>query len=562
MLGRPSLSSSLSRQAEILEVIARHGWEYARGKLAFERGVTRPSLPLPEVLRKILLELGPTFVKLGQVLSTRPDLLSPDYIAALESLQSNVPALPWSEVLPILKGELQRPIADVFAEIEETAIAAGSLGQVHRGRLLDGSRVALKVQRPGIRGVVERDLNVLRVLAEFFSNEGLGEAYDLPALFEEFRATILDELDFRREARHTEQLRQNLQTGRLWQDGQAIVPRVFGDFTRERLLVLEWIEGKKLTEIDLPAPRRGAIAALVAQLMLKQIFLDGFFHADPHPGNFLYVGDGNGSGDRIALIDCGMVARLDPRTQSILTDLLIGVVNEQPRQVAQAVKNLGFSRLPANVQTLEAAFDRLLRRYYVRPLEDISLTELLNEALRIPRDNHIQMPGTIGPFVKAIANAEGIARQLDPQFAFTTVARPVVEKAVQQQFASPNALQNAAYASAYLSRTLYQLPQRVDALLDRVEQSEGLTLRWAQQENFSGTTARSLRFVGVSLIAVGTMVSGAILLAAKSTAASDLGRGISIAWSNALLFGGAAIGLLLLLEYLLVYIAGRGKNAE
>lgn len=543
------LPSSRSRQAEIIEVVARNGWGYFRSQLSFDTKPEKPSLPLPDVLRQILIDLGPTFVKLGQILSTRPDLLSPDYIQALETLQSEVPALAWHEVVPVLEAELKRPITQVFAEIEPRAIAAGSLAQVHRAKLFSGQVVAIKIQRPGIRQVIERDLEVLRFLADLFK-DALGEAYDLPGLVEEFRISLSGELDFRREARNTEQLGGSLAKSSLWARGQVIAPKVYNDLTSERVLTLEWIEGIKLTEVDLPEPRKKALAALATQVVMQQMFLDGIFHADPHPGNFLYVT--NGQEDQIALLDFGMVAILDPRTQRILTDLLTGIVYEQPREVAQAIRELGFAQLEIDIRAIESSFDRLLRRFYTRPLEEINMAELLNEALRIPRENKIQMPGTIGLFAKAVTNVEGIARRLDPLFPFVDVARPVIERAIQHRLFGPDILKETARSSLYLSRFLIQFPQRLEILVDRLERSElGLNIRWRDRSEFQQSWSKATRRLSLAVIAGGTMLSGSQLLAAGSNMSYTWPPGSTLFWSQGLLMTGLALGIWLIGEFIL-----------
>ncbi len=503
----PSVSQ---RQAEIIEVVLRNGWNYFRSRIVKDAQPQEPSLPLPEVLRQILIELGPTFVKLGQLLSTRPDLLGPEYIAVLETLQNNVPALPWSEVEPVLEAAFGPSFKDAFVRIEPVAIAAGSLAQVHRATLKNGETVAIKLQRPGIREIVERDLQVLESLASWFSRDRLGQAYDLPGLVEEFRYSLLGELDFRREARNTQKLRQNLENSRLWQRGQVVVPKVYWQWTTDKVLTLEWIEGIKLNKFTSTEQRKKQLAALAVKVVMQQIYLDRFFHADPHPGNFLYIGDEKQ--DRLALLDCGMVALIDPRTQSILTDLLVGIVYERPKIVAQAIRELGFTRLEVDLRAIESSFDRLLRRFYTRPLEEINLAQLLNEALRIPRENNIQMPGTIGLFVKTIANVEGIARQLDPLFPFVEVARPIVEQAIRQRLLGSELLQDATQSSLYLSRLTTQFPQRLEILLDRLERSElGINLGWRIEREFLQAQQQGMNRLSLAILAMGALVAGAIL---------------------------------------------------
>jgi ubiquinone biosynthesis protein len=515
------------------------------------------------VLKQILIDLGPTFVKLGQLLSTRPDLLGPDYIKALETLQTDVPALPWTEIEPILAAELALPWTQIFDELATEPVAAGSLGQVHRGQLQDGTVVAVKIQRPGIRTVIERDLAVLLSLAEFFKGDGIGQAYDLLGLLEEFRTSILGELDFCREAKNTEKLAANLAKSSFWQPGQVVVPRVYPEFTTERLLVLEWIAGSKLFETDMTVAQKQATATLIVQTVMQQMFLDRIFHADPHPGNFLYLGPHpalqtlNGTASpgespmvRIALLDCGMVAILDPRTQRIVTDLLVGIVYEQPRQVAQSVRELGFTRLDVDIRALESSFDRLLRRFYTRPLEEINMAELLNEALRIPRENKIQMPGSIGLFVKALANVEGIARQLDPNFPFIEVARPIVAQALQQRLLGPQAAPEIARSALYLSQVALDFPQRLDVLLDRLERSElGLNWRWRNQPEFEAASAQVMRRLTLALLGSGSLLSGAVLAIAVG---GPIGvSGLSPLWSEGLLGLGLAISLWLVAEFVL-----------
>ena len=538
-----SKSSAVNqRQREIIEIVLRHGWNYFRSRLVKDAQPEKPALPLPEVLKQILIALGPTFIKLGQLLSTRPDLLAPEYIKVLETLQDRVPALSWSEVEPILTTTFARPWQELFAEIDSKAIAAGSLAQVHQGKLADGQVVAIKIQRPGIRQIIERDLEVLTALAKRFSGDKIGQAYDLIGLAEEFKISLLGELDFCREARNTEQLRQNIAKSSLWRSGQVIVPKVYKELTTEVVLTLEWIEGVRLNHIDLPEAKKKKVAALATQVIMQQIYLDRIFHADPHPGNFLYIGDDKQ--ERLALLDCGMVAILDPRTQTILTDLLIAIVREQPRRVAQAIRELGYSKLDVDIRAIESSFDRLLRRFYTRPIEEINLAELLNEALRIPRENNIQMPGTIGLFVKAVANVEGIARSLDPLFPFIEVARPIIEEAIRQKIIGQQLLQETTQSTLYLSRLLTQFPQRLEILVDRLERSElGVNIGWRSEREWLQSWRRGIDRLALAIVAVGSAIAGVLLLNFAEGDSPILPVTVILFWSQGLLIAGTILGI-------------------
>ena len=544
------------REAEILKVVSRHGWSYVQTRLSpgsitsaqEAAAAENPSLPLPQVLAQVLTELGPTYVKLGQLLSTRPDLLSSDYIEALESLQSNVPPVPWEEIKPQLEADLGTDISEVFTEFEEKVIAAGSLGQIYRAQLPDGQTVAVKVQRPGIRNLIESDLQVLQDLVERFKNRQSGEIFDLQGLLDEFSTSILSELDFRREARNTIEMGENLDQSHFWSKGEICVPKVYSEWSSERVLVLEWVEGTPILKAELPSNQRVQVARWVAQMLLNQFFIDGFFHADPHPGNFFY--HSNEKDYYLILLDCGMVSRLDPRTRNILLDLFIGIIDANPRQMAQALYDVGYTREAVNIAAMENEVDRVLRSNYTRALSELKLAELIQEILDIPRRNHIQLPGTIGLFIKALTNAEGVARSLDPDFSFIEVGRPVMKRASRQRYFSPARLQETTYKSVLALDSLSGLPQRLDSLFDRLEVSElSLSWTWREQNEFQQTLNQGVRRLSLALLSVGAIGSGALLVASKSQAASTI-SGYTLFWGNGLLIGGLAIALWLVFEFI------------
>ncbi|MEY2977561.1 MAG: hypothetical protein RLZZ435_1700, partial [Cyanobacteriota bacterium] len=240
-----SLARTSGRQREILEVVFRNGWDYMRRLLSGSRAGT-PELPPPQVLRNILVELGPVFVKLGQLLSTRPDLLQASYIQTLTDLQANVPPVAWSEVEGILKAELEQPLEDIFQEIHHKPIAAGSIAQTHYGVLLDGTPVALKVQRPGLKTIVEQDMDLIQGVAELVSLTDWGQDYDIQGLVREFAQALQAELDFTEEAHFTDTLRHNLAQSRWFNAEKLTVPQINWELTRSKVLVMEWMKGSPL----------------------------------------------------------------------------------------------------------------------------------------------------------------------------------------------------------------------------------------------------------------------------------------------------------------------------
>lgn len=300
-----ALTQTSSRQREILEVFFRNGWDYMRGLLTGSK-TDEPNLPPPAVFRKVLVELGPVYVKLGQLLSTRPDLLPGEYVEALTDLQANVPPVAWTEVEVLLRQQFRQPLEEIFSNINPQAVAAGSIAQTHRATLKNGQEVALKVQRPGIELVVAQDIALIRSLAELVSRTAFGQDYDIVGIAEEFVTALQAELDFTQEANFTDQLRRNLSTSRWFDPTQLMVPKIEWDLTTEKLLVLEWLDGVPLLLANLPAMRDGKdadtqrkeITTLLFRAFFQQLYIDGFFHADPHPGNLFYLNDG-----RVALLD-------------------------------------------------------------------------------------------------------------------------------------------------------------------------------------------------------------------------------------------------------------------
>lgn len=471
------LSRISSRQRAIAEVVFRNGWGYMR-QLLLGGKAEEPQLPPPAVLRNILVELGPVYVKLGQLLSTRPDLLPPEYIEALTALQAEVPPVAWEAVEVVIRQQLQQPLEATFTTINPQPVAAGSIAQTHRATLMDGREAALKIQRPGIEVTIEQDLALLRGIAQLVGRTDFGQYYDLGSLVEEFSTALRAELNFSQEASYTDQLRSSLSKSRWFDPKRIVVPEIYWDLTTEKLLVMEWLDGVPLLSANFGGngyegnalAERQSIAVLLVRAFFQQIYIDGVFHADPHPGNLFYLNDG-----RIALIDCGMVGSLDPRSQRILTELLLAIINLDAQRCSQLTLELADSIQPVDMPRLEGDLSRLLRRYYNLNLSQVNFSLLIYEVLQAARNNKIRLPGSMGLYAKTVSNLEGVARKLDPDFNLFEVAKPLMGELFRRQLIGDTPQQDLLKVALDLKSLSFESPRRAGLLLERITSE---TLQW------------------------------------------------------------------------------------
>ncbi|MEQ9624248.1 ABC1 kinase family protein [Coleofasciculus chthonoplastes] len=544
-----SLTQNNSRQREILEVVFRNGWEYMRRLLTGSKA-DKPQLPPPEVLRNVLTELGPVYVKLGQLLSTRPDLLPADYINALSELQARVPPVAWSEVEVLLRKQLRKPLEETFAKIDPRAVAAGSIAQTHRATLKNGQEVALKVQRPGIDKVVPQDIAIIKSLADLVSRTDFGQDYDVVALAEEFANALEAELDFTKEASYTDQLRRNLSRSRWFDPTQIMVPAIYWELTTEKLMVMEWLEGKPILEAQFPVEQNGedsgnekeqrkAITTLLFRAFFQQLYVDGFFHADPHPGNLFYLQDG-----RVALLDCGMVGRLDPRTQQILTEMLLAIVDLDAQRCAQLTLQLSESGQPVILSRLENDYDRMLRKYYNLSISQINFSEIFYEILELARNNRVRLPSNMGLYSKCLANLEGVARTFNPEVNLLDEIKPLMTDLFRRQLLGSNPLQTFLRTALDIKSLSLQSPRQMELLLDRITSE---TLKWNITIRDIDPLRRSLDDSANRLsfsILVGSLIMGAAII---STGA----RTSQLSLISNILFGVASfLGLWLIVSIL------------
>ena len=462
----------MGRLNTILGVLIRHGFgdsvrrlgladrlERAGHVLKWEHAADLARLETPVQLRLTLEELGPTFVKLGQILAGRADLFGPDYIAEFEKLHSQVPAVPLDILLPQLREDLGGEPETLFARFDTEPLAAASIAQVHRAQLHDGTEVVVKIRRPGITETIEADLRLLARLAAIAEAEIPAlKPYRPQQLVRELARSLKRELDLASECRNAERIAANL-VKLPW----IVVPKVHWAYTKERVNVQDFvggIAGNQLDQLDALGLDRSLLAKRGAQAVLKQIVEDGLFHADPHPGNVFYL-----EGNRIAFIDFGMVGRLSVRRREELLNLLLGLVERNPQNVADVLLDWTGDEHGVNLSLLETEIETFVDQYHGTPLAQLNLGEMLADVTTILREHHLGLPSDMALLIKAFITLEGMGRSLDPEFHMTTEALPLLKQVVRARY-QPKVVANRAWQT--LRRTLAvaeQLPHDVSRLL-------------------------------------------------------------------------------------------------
>jgi len=470
---------------------------------------TAPRLGAPRRLRMALEELGPTFVKLGQVLSTRPDLLPPAYVAELARLRDSVPPGPWEPVRAQIEGELGRPLEELFASFDPQPLAAASLAQVHPATLPNGASVVVKVQRPGIEETIETDLEILFNVARLLQDRTpLGELYDLPGIVEEFATTLRAELDFYREGRNADRFRDNFA-----EEPYLYIPKVYWDYTTRRVLVLERIEGIKIDDVeglDEAGYDRHRVALHAMRMIVKEVLEDGFFHADPHPGNFVVMPD-----EVIGAMDFGMVGYLTRRDRADLIRLYIHVVQLDEERIVDQLMRMGMVAGRADRDGLRRDIGRLLRRYQGLPLKAIRAGEVLQEALPIAFRHHLRLPSELWLLGKTLAMMEGVGLKLAPDFDPFAVSEPYVRRFVLQM-ASPAQWGPALlYGASEWGFLLTMLPRVGTRILTQVERGElEMTLRHQGLEQALARLDRLANRISLSLLLAALIVGLALVVPA------------------------------------------------
>ena len=508
----------LRRSREIASALTRHGlgWLVVRvglgGLVPFERGwlghpVRETPYTRPEHLRMALSELGGAFIKLGQALSTRPDFMPPEYITEFSKLQDAAPAVPFENIRQVICDELGQSPEDLFDEFDLQPLASASIGQVHTGKLKNGQSVIVKIQRPDVAERIEEDLEILSGMADWAeAHTATGRDYNLPVLVDEFAFTLRNELDYRREGQNADRFRRNF-TG----DPGLYVPRVHWDFTTDRVLTLERVSGVKVADmsvLDEAGIDRHVVAENSVRIMLREVFEFGFFHADPHPGNFFVQPDG-----AIAMVDFGMVGRLDTNIQESLLRIGMAVGRQDAERLTDEFFAVGMANANVKRKALQRDLDHFISRYAGRSIKDLAAAKTVDEVMAIALRHRLQMPAELVMLFRVVGISEGLGAQLDPDFKLFDFAAPYLQE-FWLQHRSPKAIALRVGQSALDATELaLTLPQHISRLIGQVERGElELNVNHEGLRDFALQLHRMVNRLALSILLAATVLALGLMM--------------------------------------------------
>ncbi len=510
----------LKRYRQIVEILVRHGFGAILAQLDLDSQLRR-SLLLPrrqpsvtpektpaEHLRLALEELGPTFIKFGQLLSTRPDLLPAPYIVELRYLQDRVPPVPWEVIIAAIEAELGRPPDQFFAAIDPVPLAAASLGQVHAARLLTGQSVVVKVQRPEIGAIIDLDLDIVHDLARLAQNTFLGKAYNPVELANDFGLILRGELNYRREARNADRFRANFE-----HEPHMYVPQIYWDYTTEVVLVMERINGIKVDDLEALASAgldRRQVAFHAGRMILKEILEDGFFHADPHPGNLMVM-----PGEVIGAMDFGQVGILEPGDRVDLIRLYLLVAQMDTAGVVEHLIRMGVAGARVDRAACQQDIRRILRKYQGLPLRDIQIARVMEDITRLATQYRLRLPGNLVALIRVLAMMQGVGLKLDPDFDMFALSEYSMRRFRNRLWLpgewGPSATRSLLDWTEWLGR----LPRQASWLMEQATRGEaGLQIYLPDLPEATGHLDRIANRLAISILMAAFVLALALLIPA------------------------------------------------
>ena len=464
----------------------------------------------PERLRRAFEELGPTFVKLGQLLSTRTLLLPPPFIVELAKLHDEVPPVPFTRVLAVLNTELRRPAPDFFMSIEEEPIGSASMAQVHRAIRVNGEKCVIKVQRPGIERVVREDLEIMAQLAALLENHvEASKVYQPKALVAEFTKQMEQELDFTAEAAHIERFAHQF-------EGEATiyVPKVFSESSTRRVLTMEYIDAIKASRLDLleaAALDRQEIATRITDLVMKQIFVHGFFHADPHPGNIHIL-----PGNVICFLDFGMMGFLDLRTREIFSRFVISIAQRNEGATASALLKLAHAELDPFRPGFEADVAEFMHQHFYRPVGDLVFGKLVQHLFHLTRKHGLTLPADLSTVLKALSLMENLVCRLDPGHDIIGQARPFMKQVRLTQLGPRRLLRDWQEFGSEAATFVRELPLEIRRIMALIK--EGRSLLQVHHHGLKplmNTLERIVNRLAFALVLSSLIIASSVIVHAK-----------------------------------------------
>jgi ubiquinone biosynthesis protein len=538
-----------ARLREIAGVFVRHGFGWFVAQLRLRRElqleyeeheVGRAALGSPETGRRLveaLTALGPTWVKFGQILSTRSDILPASILEELSSLQDAVDPIEFAEIDAQLKRNLGADYREKFASFEEEPLASASIGQVHRAVLADGKEVVVKVQRPGIGPKISSDLNILASVSGYIE-ESFEEAraMDLRGSVQDFAKSLGAELDYRVEADNILRFTRNFADS-----DQVRLPRVYEDLCTEEVLTMEFMRGRKFSELIELGEDVTPLVETYFDMSYKMLFIDGFFHGDLHPGNVFVQEDGG-----LALIDCGMVGRLAPRRKDKVIDIMYAVLNEDLEGVARTIYDLAIPQGPVDYRAFEADAMAIAERYLVGvPLSQVQIGTLFSELVTGATKHRVRMPSDFTMMFKAIVTTEGLAKTIAPDVDAVALARPYIMQMIGERYSPERLKQMAISDFSMLSNMARSLPRNLPMTFEQLQQGKlafSLSEQTLEQQALAADerSGRSIR----AAFSIACLLSGTVLVGVEGLPVAIWG----IPWLSLVFWALAGPGILTLLK--------------
>lgn len=507
----------LKRYRTIANVLAKHGFGFIVDQFGFSELLSLPMrlfskktyhnrLQTPERLRLVFEELGATYIKLGQLLSTRPDLVSAPIAKELGKLQDFVKPLDYAEIEETIQSELGSLSDEIIQGLSTAPMASASIGQVHSAILLDGTAVIVKIRRPGIEQIVKTDLEILEDLAQLAQKRSIWAAQcNLVRLVNEFADGLREELDLSLEASNTARFKESLEN-----QPDITVPGILWKYSTQKVLVQERINGVKITDIQ-EIKERGwspsAIAHTLATATFRQIFETGLFHADPHPGNVLAVGY-----ESIAYMDFGLMGYVDASSRRDFVHILLGITTQDLDLVIKALTNLGSLSFDTDISALKRDIQRLQRRYYYAPLKHIQLESIINDIFRVFFTHRIQMPSDFVLLAKTLITVEGIVRQLDSSVSIANIATVFVKSLMKRQISIERLAKSAKTLLIDCNELLATMPRKLDRLVDTVLEGQlRITHNSTATERFVRNVDRLSKRLALSIVVASLIIGTALV---------------------------------------------------